>query len=653
MSYLKFDKTLLTNLEKSLTKEFLRTNRNGAYMSSSIVDCNTRKYHGYLVAPVPELDGYNHVLLSSLDETVIQHGAEFNLGIHKYGENTFSPGGHKYIREFHNDTIPTTIYRVGGVILKKERLLVQGEDRVLIRYTLLEAPSHTTIRFKPFLAFRGIHFLTHENNQIRKDFNNVENGVSFCLYDKYPSLVMQTSKKSKFVCQSYWNKNVEYSKEQERGLYYKEDLFVPGYFEVMMQNGESIVFSAGTSEILPRTIKSVFNREVARVDENDRFESCLINAVKQFFIEKEGEYYIVAGYPWFKFRARDALLSLTGATLSIGDIEGFERMLHTMSKFAVDYMNDDDYSTDYIEISLPDCPLWFIWNIQQYAMYTSVEQAAQKYGEIVLNIIDFIKKHRHPNLFVHDNGLIYINGTVIPATWMNATENQLPITPRTGYVVEVNALWYNVLCFSSKIASVLDKKSIADLLMYQASHTGDSFVELFWNGTYLYDYIEGNYKDYEVRPNMIYAVSLPYSPLDKKQQKAVLDIVTRELLTIKGLRSLSPKSGMYRPNYVGGMYERNHNYHNGPVWPFMTGAYAEAYIKVYKNSAVTFLKRFLAGFQSEMTELTIGTLSELYDGNPPFKGHGAMTYAPTVAEILRTARLIDREDEQNKISNQV
>ena len=644
MSYLKFDRTLLMNLEKSLSKEFLRTNRNGSYMSSSVVDCNTRKYHGYLVTPVPEVDGYNHVLLSSLDETVIQYGAEFNLGIHKYGPDCFAPGGHKYIREFHVDTVPTTIYRVGGVILKKERLLVEDEDRVLIRYTLLEAHSHTTLRLKPLLAFRGIHFLTYENNRIRKDFSNVENGVAFCLYDKYPQLAMQTSKKSKFVYLPAWNKGVEYPKEQERGLYYKEDLFAPGYFELTMQSGESVVFAAGTKDINPRTIKSLFNRELKQTKPNDSFENCLVNAAEQFFVEKNGDLYIVAGYPWFTFRVRDALLSLPGATLSVGNIDGFERMFATMTKMAADYISGNDYSTDYIETYVPDCPLWFMWNIQQYAIYTSVEQAAAKYGRLMLEVIDFIEKQKHPNLFVHDNGLLYTDGTTVAATWMNATENRQPITPRTGYIVELNALWYNALCFGGKIASAMGDNSVADRLAYRASHTGSAFVDNFWNGTYLYDYIDGTYRDVEVRPNMIFAVSLPYSPLDAKQQKSVLDIITRELLTVKGLRSLSPKSGMYRPNYVGGMYERNHNYHNGPVWPFLSGAYADAYMKVYKNSAAQFLRRFFAGYENELTELTVGTLSELYDGNPPFKGHGGMSYAPTVAEILRIVRIINNEN---------
>ena len=194
MSYLKFDKTLLTNLEKSLDKEMLRTNKAGAYASTTIIDCNTRKYHGLLVVPVPSLDRDNHVLLSSCDETVIQHGAEFNLGIHKYHGDYFSPRGHKYIREFHIDSVATTIYRVGGVILQKERILVSFENRVLVRYTLLEAHSPTKLRLKPFLAFRNVNELTHENDRINRNIQEVENGISCCLYDGYPNLVMQTNK---------------------------------------------------------------------------------------------------------------------------------------------------------------------------------------------------------------------------------------------------------------------------------------------------------------------------------------------------------------------------------------------------------------------------------------------------------------------------
>ena len=184
-------------------------------------------------------------------------------------------------------------------------------------------------------------------------------------------------------------------------------------------------------------------------------------------------------------------------------------------------------------------------------------------------------------------------------------------------------------------------QNYADILNYQAEITRQSFVETFWNGIYLYDFVDGQYQDREVRPNMIFAVSLPYSPLEKTQQKSVLDIVTRELLTPKGLRSLSPKSPFYRPEYIGGQLERDRNYHNGPIWAWTSGAFAEAYLKIRGRSGVSFLERMMAGFESELRELCIGTLSELYDGNPPFKGHGAMSYAMTVAEILRVLKMLN------------
>ncbi|MDR1543551.1 MAG: amylo-alpha-1,6-glucosidase [Prevotellaceae bacterium] len=640
MSYLKFDKVLLTNLEKSLSKEFLRTNMAGAYASSSIIDCNTRKYHGLLVVPVPEIDRDNHVLLSSLDETVIQHGAEFNLGIHRYSNNYFSPKGHKYIREFHIDGVPTTIYRIGGVILKKERLFVAHESRILIRYTLLEAHSPTILRLKPFLSFRSVNELTFENYALNTNYQEVSNGVSFCLYEKYPTLFMQINVKNEFVFAPNWYKGIEYYKEQERGYNYTEDSFVPGYFEMPIKKGESIIFSAGTEAVSTKNLKTLFEKENKKIDEGTDFYSCLKNAAQQFYIQRNGEFYLLAGYTWFKYRARDTFIALPGATLAIGNVEMFENIMKTSLRAVEDFMQEREKSTLLREITHPDVLLWFVWAIQQYAKYVSLEKATEKYGKIVLEIIEFIRKQKHKNLFLHDNGLLYTNGKSSPATWMGAVENGFPITPRTGYVVEINALWYNILNFGAEIAKTLGQENLNDLLAYQASTAGGSFVHKFWNGTYLYDYIDCDYCDREVRPNMIFAVSLPYSPLDKKQQKSVVDIVTRELLTIKGLRSLSPKSGMYRPNYVGGVLERNRNYHNGPVWAWTIGAYSEAYFKIYKMSSISFLQRFLAGYESELTELTVGTLSELFDGNPPFKGHGAMAYAPTVAEILRTINIL-------------
>lgn len=648
MTYLKFDKTLLINLERSLTKEMIRTNRAGAYNSTTLIDCNTRKYHGQLVIPIPELDDSNHVLLSALDETVIQHGAEFNLGLHQYSGNTFSPKGHKYIRQFDCEVIARTIYRVGGVILSKERLLSMHEPRVIIKYTLLEAHSPTTLRFKPFLAFRSVNELTRENNVADTSYQTVPQGIKMRMYQGYPELFMQFSKRNTYYHQPNWYHNIEYFKEQERGYDYQEDLLVPGYFEMPIKKGESILFSAGISPVPPRSLSRLWDDEISRRIHRVDMYSCLKNAAEQFYQRIDNKQYLLAGYPWFTSRARDEFISLPGCTFVIGKTEAFYRAMETATGEIKAFLNGERKGLNLKGIDEPDVLLWFIRTIQQYAQHTSIQEAAERYGALANEIIQFIRKGMHRNLFLHSNGLLYVNGKDKPATWMNAVEDGHPITPRTGYVVEINALWYNALKFCAELSGALGDTHASDLLNYQAETTKAAFVNMFWNGTYLYDFVDGNYSDREVRPNMIFAAGLPHSPLDRQQQKSVVDITTRELLTPKGLRTLSPKSGSYRPIYIGGQLERDRNYHNGPVWTWTIGAYAEAYLKIYKQSGISFIERFMGGLESEMTELCIGTLSELYDGNPPFKGHGGMSFAMNVSEVLRVLNMLKETENENK-----
>ena len=642
MSYLKFDKQQLTNLERILDKEMLRTNRAGAYSGTTLIDCNTRKYHGLLVVPVPQLGRENFVLLSACDETVIQHGAEFNLGIHKFAGDHYSPRGHKYIREFHIDSVASTIYRVGGVVLQKERLLVQGENRVLICYTLLEANSPTTLRLRPLLAYRSVNALTHENSKINSHYQEIDHGISMSLYPDYPELAMQLNVKNSFKSAPDWYRGVEYYKEQERGYDYSEDLYVPGYFEVALKRGERVVFSAGTEGMSSRQLLKLFDSEKGQRPPRTDFKQTLRHAAEQLYSKQSDGLYLIAGYPWFRFRARDFFMALPGCTLAAGHVERFKQIMHTGERAIRDFISGKPKSTQISEITAPDVLLWFVWAVQQYAQYEGVQEANKHYGKLVREVLNFIREQHHPNLFLHPNHLLYTNGTEKPATWMNAMENGRPINPRTGYVVEINALWYNALKFDSELQRVAGKENDADRLNYQAEMTGKAFQELFWNGVYLCDYVVGTFCDREVRPNMLIAVALPYSPLDKKQQKSVLDLVTRELLTMKGLRSLSPKSGMYRPVYVGGELERDRNYHNGPVWPWTTVFFVESYLKVYKRSGLWIVERLLAGFESELSELTIGTLSELYDGNPPFKGHGAMSFAMSVGSVLLAIDELER-----------
>ena len=644
MSYLKFEKALMTNLQESLPKELLRTNRSGAYSCSTIVDCNTRKYHGLLVVPVPELDDENHVLLSSLDVTVIQHGAEFNLGLHKYQGNNFSPLGHKYIREFDCDKVPTTLYRVGGVILKKEVVFQHYENRILIRYTLVDGHSATTLRFRPFLAFRSVRQFTHENSTASRDYSAVDNGIKTCMYAGYPDLYMQFSKKNEFKFCPDWYRGVEYPKEQERGYASNEDLYVPGYFEMGIKKGETIVFSAATSEIKTSSLKKLFDTEVDERSPRDNFFHCLVNAAHQFHRrEKNDDRYILAGYPWFKCRARDTFISLPGLTLSIEENDYFELVMKTAMRGYYEFMEGKPLTAHITEIEQPDVPLWAVWALQQYAKETSKEECYKKYGQFIKDVIRFIQGNKHPNLELKENGLLYTNGRDQAVTWMNSTANGRPVVPRTGYIVEFNALWYNALCFCASLAGAVGEEADQQELLAQAEITKKSFVDTFLNEYgYLYDYVDGNMMDWSVRPNMIFPVAFDYSPLSQNQKKKVLDICTRELLTPKGLRSLSPKSGGYNPIYVGPQTQRDYAYHQGTAWPWLGGFYMEASLKLYKRTRLSFVERQMVGYEDEMSYHCLGTISELFDGNPPFSGRGAISFAMNVAEILRALELLEK-----------
>ncbi len=646
MCYLRFDKTQMTNLQDSLFKELLITNRSGAYCSTTLVGCNIRKYHGLLVVPVPEIDDENHVLLSSLDETVIQHGAEFNLGLHKYQGENYSPKGHKYIVSFEWEKVPTWVYRIGGVLLKKEIAYDTTTFRLYIRYTLLDAHSATTLRLKPFLAFRSVRQWTHENGAANTGFEAVENGIRMCLYQGYPDLYMQLNHKAEWHHQPDWYRGLDYPKERERGYDSSEDLMVPGYFEMPIKKGESIIFTASLESVAPRQMGKLMDAEIAALDSRDSFYHCLVNAAHQFKVQKDGENYLLAGYPWFKCRARDMFIAMPGITLSIGEIEMYEKYMETAAKAIRSYINKEPLSVAIYEMEQPDTLLWAIWCIQQYGKYVSRQKCNELYGDLLREMIKFIRDGKHSNLFLHDNGLLYSNGRDRAVTWMNAQSNGRPIVPRSGYIVEFNALWYNALKFYEQILSENggdENKALAAQFAAEAEKTARSFKEVFLNEYgYLLDYVDGQMMDWSVRPNQLFAIALDFSPLDMKERKGVLDICTKELVTPKGIRSLSPKSGGYNPMYIGRQEQRDFAYHQGTAWPWLTGFYLEAYLRVYRMSGVNYIERQLIGFEEELFYHCVGTIPELFDGNPRFSGRGAISFAMNVSGILRAIRLLEK-----------
>ena len=647
MSYLKFDKNLLINLEQSLRLEVLRTNQSGAYHCTTIVGANTRKQHGLLVIPVPEIDDNSHVLLSSLDETVIQHGAPFNLGLHRYSGGVYSPNGHKYIREYDCERVPTHTFRVGGVILKREKIFITNENRILIRYTLVDAHSKTTLQFRPFLAFRNANDLCVENQVASRDYKEVSNGISTCMYDGYPELFMQVNHKPKFVFDPHWYKGIEYIKDLERGIPYTEDLYVPGYFEVDMKKGDTIIFSAGVSEVNTRQLTKMYEDEIKTRTPRTSFYNCLKNSAKQFYMTNADGHYLFAGYPWFKVRARDEFIALPGCTLSNHHRPDFEAIMDTAKEAFTRWMETGEPDKHLQGIDLPDVPLWAAWAIQRYSHDTDVPTARERYGELVAQLIDFIIDGKHPNLQVDDNGLVRTDGTRQPMSWMDsARPDGTPLIPRTGYLVEFNALWYNALMFLLQMYAD-DKQMQSRVERWQkiSDAYAESFAPTFLNDYgYLYDYVNGSYTDLSVRPNMVIAVGVDHTPLDRRQRKRILDFITRELLTPKGLRTLSPNSYGYNPWYVGNPEQREKAYYSGSARPWLMGFYCHAYVKVFGIGGLSFVNRMMIGFEDEVSQGAIGTLSELYDGNPPFIGRGAVSFAANVGEILRVLRLLKNLD---------
>ncbi|MBF6598777.1 MAG: glycogen debranching enzyme family protein [Fermentimonas sp.] len=649
MSYLKFNRDLMINLEYSLYRNVLRTNRKGAYQNTSISGCNTTKYQGLLVMPVPFLDDENHLILSSFDETVIQHGAEFNLGIHRFAGDNYSPKGHKYIREFNSDSIPKTIYRVGGVILSKEILFSSKENRIMIKYTLIDAHSPTKIRFKPFLAFRKASQLTIENDQVDKSYRNVENGISTCMYSGYPELFMQFNKEPEFMYHPDWYRDIEYLQDLQSGDTYSEDLYVPGSFEMTIYKNEEIIFSAGDILVDTSNLANEFNIEKTKRTPRSNFYNCLKNSSHQFYyIPSNGENYLLAGYPWFKVRARDQFISLPGCTLAVGKPDDYEKIMDSSIPYLKNFMTGKNTKGYIKQINDPDVLLWVVWALQQYHIEFK-DKFIEKYSDLLFDIVNYIIDDKHPNLYFHkEDALLTTNGKDSPASWMNSVIDGHPVIPRSGYLVEFNALWYNALKFAEEIAKEKGNKELSVSIGNTAETACKSFVGKFMNEAgYLYDYIDGNYRDLNVRPNMIFAVSLPYSPLGKRQKKSVLDFITKELLANCGLRSLTPKSDKFRPHYSGSENDKKFAYFNGMAFPWLFGAYIEAYLKLFQLSGLALAERIIVNMEGELQNDCIGSISEFYDSNPPFIAHGGYSFAMSVAELLRAKKIINSYSIEN------
>ncbi|MFZ2791504.1 MAG: amylo-alpha-1,6-glucosidase [Bacteroidales bacterium] len=648
MGYIKFDKAHVVNLEYSLTREILRNNRAGSYSSTTIVGCNTRKYHGWLVCPVDAMGGERHVLLSSVDSTVVSNGQSFNTGIHKYQGDHYSPKGHKYVEDFDIQDIPGMTFRVGNVIMKQERILVHYEEQLLIRYTIIDTDEPIKFQLRPFLAFRSIHQLTRANMWANTRTEPVPHGVKIRMYDGFPYLHMQLSCKAEFVPVPDWYYGVEYVEEQKRGYDYSEDLFVPGFFEMTASKGDVIVFSVSTREEKYAGLKAKFNRTIATKIPRSNFGNCLRNAAQQFIEKRGNDTNIIAGYHWFGSWGRDTFIALPGLALARESEDLYAAVLDTQVRRMKGGLFPNMGDNDNPAFNSVDAPLWFFQALWNYGL--DLKETWQRYGSAMKNVLNAYRAGTSFGIHMRGNGLIYSGAPGKALTWMDAVVEGVPVTPREGYAVEINALWYNAVCYSLDCARGARDRAFVKEWEKLPELISSSFIETFWDDEqgYLADYVkDGEKRNMQVRPNMIIATSLPYSMLTLDQMKSILDIANRVLVTPRGLRSLSPSDEEYKGIYSGDQATRDRAYHQGTVWPWLLGPFCDGWLRVYGEGGVSRVRKLIMGFEETLTEAGISTISEIFDGDPPHSPRGAISQAWSVGEILRIFTLLEKNYPDN------
>jgi predicted glycogen debranching enzyme len=652
-----YSKEMNLTLPQALSLEWLDVNHLGGYSSSTILNCNTRKYHGLLVSNLKDPAG-KYVLLSQLDDILVQDSQEYPLSAHQY-RGALQDGSFTYYKEFILNTHPCMIYQFGDTLLIKELLMINEEDTLLIKYKIINnnEDKDTKIRLRPLLAYRHFHTVAKENAQVQNEVVNCKNGNKIKPYPNMPDLFIQTDTAIDTLIQPVWYGNLEYEIEKQRGLESLEDLFSPFVLTLSPNKTKEMIVAFSTIEQQPHQLANKWKKEIQRRSaiakklSGDNFQKHLKKAALQF-IQKNprldhGDLSIVAGYHWFSEWGRDTMMSLPGLMLNSHLEKECLAILTTFAKLEKqgllpNFLADQPEQHAYNSV---DTSLWFIFAIQQYYLKTENSRAIKHYlWPTMKNIFSNYKNGTLYNIKMRSDGLLYAGNKDTNLTWMDAMINNTPVTPRYGAAVEVNALWFNALCFMEKLAKKFKDPVLTEIAPLIEPLT-QAFQQTFWDEQlgYLKDCVADDLQDTAIRPNQILAVSLPYSPLNKKMAKKVVTIVQEHLLTPYGLRTLSPQDPRYIPHYEGDMANRDQAYHNGTIWPWLLGHFGEALLRVtpQKRSAIEILMLCLNALKNHLYEKGIGCISELFDGNEPYHPRGCIHQAHNVGEILRLTYLIN------------
>ncbi len=643
------------DLDTALTREWLLTNRIGAYASSTVVGCNTRRYHGLLVAaampPVQRI-----VALSTVMEELDIGGVTYKLATNEFAES-FSPRGVCHLREFVNDQAVRFCFSVGDAELVKEVLLAEKSNAVAIRYTL--RGGNGVLRLEPFTPLRDYHHLRTADAPLV--FERTPSGVTV-LNRKFPehSLIM-TAAEAEFLPSPDWWYRFHYRVEIVRGQDGFEDLYTPGWFVYELADGQSCQFTACLDEPVQVGFATTLERRRSRAEElaagvgdnADEFTRRLAVASDAFIAERSfpnspPSLTILAGYHWFADWGRDAFISLPGLLLTTGRLKDAEKVFRTFAASISEGMvpcRFDDYSRSAHYNSI-DASLWFIIAAERYLAAGGDESFWR--GVLMPAANSILSSYQAGTRFdirADADGLLTGGSRDTQLTWMDTKLGNEVITPRHGKAVEVNALWHCAHRIMAERCRKYDRK-LADAYASRADMIASAFCRQFWNSQAgcLYDCIgeDEQFLDDTIRPNQIFAVSLPHCPLTAEQQASIVHVVGAHLLTPMGLRSLSPEDPRYRSRYGGSWESRDRAYHQGTVWAYLMGPFIEAYLKVDGDKLLTLAQAndYLNAFEPHLHEAAIGFVSEIFDGDAPHTPRGCVAQAWSVAELLRAKQLV-------------
>ncbi len=648
----------LAKFETLLEKEWLETNGLGGYASSTLLNCHSRKYHGLMVANLDNPGG-RFVLLSKCEDSVRFCDNELFLSVHKYPMAYYPHEGH-FLSYFIFDLYPRFIYQLGEVILEKELMFVHEENTLLMRYHVREASCPIRLIVKPLLAYRDVHELTRENLFLRQRVEEIANGFLISPYEGMPDLYIQTNIKSQFYPASQWYRNFEYLKERDRGFSYHEDLFMPGMFECDIPPGGEILFYVSLNEN-NRKIASLWKKETVRrvklreticqnYEASESFKTRLHTSAGDFIIRnRKNKLSIIAGYHWFYEWGRDALISLPGLTFYTNRITEGVEILKNLAELRKDGLipNNVSEKNQKNAYNSADSSLWYYWCVQELLKVKGdLSFIMKEFWPVLIDIASHYYFGTSKHIRVLDNGLLSVGDSSTQLTWMDATANGVPVTPRHGCPVEINALWFNAMSFVQKLALEFERDVPFDIdgLIKKIK---ESFELNFWiqNKQYLADiYIsDSDDRDESLRPNQLFAVSLPFSAItDRERAASIVRTVSEELLTPYGLRTLSPDDSRYKGKYSGSPVQRDSAYHQGTVWPWLLGHYGEALLKTEENreSAREKLGFIVANMERHLCEAGLGHISEIFSGDYPHEPCGCIAQAWSIAEIIRLRTLI-------------